>query len=66
MRTIYRVTIHGRTFESGDLKQLLSRAVTEKRSLDWRMRHYRPIQVLSNSCYGGVSLDRIFCAAQPG
>jgi hypothetical protein len=38
MNTIYRVTIQGRTFESKDLRRLLARAVTEKRSLDQRLR----------------------------
>ena len=38
MNTIYRVTIQGRTFESRDLRRLLARAVTEKRSLDQRIR----------------------------
>lgn len=34
MRAIYRVTIHGRTLESGDLQKLLARAVQEKRNMD--------------------------------
>ena len=44
MKTVYRVTIWGVTLESRDLKQLLARAVKEKRSMDqkaqqfWRMR----------------------------
>jgi len=40
MKSIYQVTIQGRTFESRDLKQLLARAVSEKRNLDRNMRFY--------------------------
>ncbi|NWG12804.1 MAG: hypothetical protein HXY20_04625 [Acidobacteria bacterium] len=38
MQELYRVTIHGRILESDNLRQLLSRAVAEKRSLDTRRR----------------------------
>ena len=38
MKNMYQVTIYGRTLESRDLKLLLSRAVSEKRSLDHRIR----------------------------
>ncbi len=38
MRDIYRVTIHGRMLESRDLRQLLARAVREKRSMDQKLR----------------------------
>ncbi len=38
MKELYRVTIHGRVLESGNLRQLLSRAVAEKRSMDTRCR----------------------------
>ncbi len=38
MTEIYRVTIHGKVLESRNLKQLLSRAVAEKRSMDTRCR----------------------------
>ena len=38
MGEIYRITIHGRTLESKDLRRLLARAVTEKRSVDRRRR----------------------------
>ncbi len=38
MRNIYRVTIHGRVLESRDLRQLLARAVSEKRGMDQRFR----------------------------
>lgn len=34
MNSIYQVIIHGRTFESRNLKQLLARAVSEKRNLN--------------------------------
>ncbi len=36
MQKIYSVMIKGRTLEGRDLKQLLARAVSEKRSLDRR------------------------------
>jgi hypothetical protein len=38
MERIYKVTIHGRKLESCDLRQLLARAVTEKRNMDNRLR----------------------------
>ncbi len=38
MQRIYQVKIHGRILESCDLKKLLSRAVTEKRVMDRRIR----------------------------
>ena len=41
MAEIYRVTIHGRVMESRDLRQLLSRAVAEKRNMDTRCRAIR-------------------------
>jgi hypothetical protein len=41
MTEIYRVTIHGRVLESRNLKQLLSRAVAEKRDMDTRCRVVR-------------------------
>ncbi len=38
MKELYRVTIHGRVLESADLRQLLSRAVAEKRCMDARCK----------------------------
>ena len=38
MREIYQVTIRGRKLESLDLRQLLARAVREKKNLDERLR----------------------------
>jgi hypothetical protein len=38
MKNIYQVTICGSTIESRDLRQLLARAVSEKRSMDRRLR----------------------------
>jgi hypothetical protein len=38
MNEIYRVTIHGKVLESRNLRQLLSRAVAEKRDMDTRCR----------------------------
>src|SRR3990170_407381 len=47
MGGIYRVKIHGQVLESRNLKQLLSRAVEEKRSLDRRLR----MSLRSRSCW---------------
>ncbi len=41
MNEIYRVTIHGKVLESRNLRQLLSRAVAEKRDMDTRCRIVR-------------------------
>jgi hypothetical protein len=38
VREIYRVTIHGRTLESADVRKLLARAVAEKRNMDRILR----------------------------
>ena len=38
MREVYQVTIHGRKLESCDLRQLLARAVREKKNLDRKLR----------------------------
>jgi hypothetical protein len=38
MNPIYQVKIHGRTLESRNLRQLLARAVSEKRNMDQRIR----------------------------
>ena len=56
MRDIYSVTIHGRTLESRDLRQLLARAVSEKRGMDQRFRFLPPS--LPGSSFGSVSLAR--------
>ncbi len=39
MQQMYQVTIHGKILEGSDLKKLLSRAVTEKKTVD---RKFRP------------------------
>ena len=55
MQKVYYVMIKGRTLESRDLKELLARAVSEKRNSDRRYglqsRSYEPMAVenLSNS-----------------
>ena len=38
MKEIYQVVIDGRKLESQDLRQLLARAVREKKNLDQRLR----------------------------
>jgi hypothetical protein len=45
MNQIFQVTIHGRTLESRNLKQLLARAVSVKRSIDHTNRvFFRTLQ----------------------
>ena len=56
MKEIYRVTIHGRTLESRDLKQLLARAVSEKRSMDQRLRILPHLPPLILSGIGAMAL----------
>jgi hypothetical protein len=54
MKRIYSVMIKGRTLESRDLRELLARAVTEKRKLD-RAEPYRScssVQQMRNACTG--------------
>jgi len=56
MQKIYYVIIKGRTLESRDLKELLARAVSEKRNLDRKSllqnRSYRqaPVENALNPC----------------
>lgn len=38
MDQIYRITVHGKTLESRNLRSLLARAVSEKRSMDRAFR----------------------------
>ncbi len=38
MKDIYQVTVCGKTIESRNLRQLLARAVSEKRSMQHRLR----------------------------
>ena len=56
MKNLYRVTIHGMTLESCNLKQLLARAVSEKRNMDQRLRFLPPVQPLILSAFGGAML----------
>ena len=48
MNEIYRVTVRGKRLESRDLRQLLARAVAEKRIMDLRLRLFGPGQ--NGSC----------------
>ena len=50
MQRFYQVKINGRVLESCDLKKLLSRAVSEKRAMDKRIR------TLSDLRPGGAEL----------
>ncbi len=56
MKDIYRVTIHGMTLESRNLRQLLKRAVSEKRNMDQRLRFLPPVRPLLLSGLGNVML----------
>ena len=56
MKDLYRVTIHGMTLESRNLRQLLARAVSEKRNMDQRLRFLQPVQPLILSAFGNVML----------
>ncbi len=40
MNQIYRVVVGGKSLESRDIRKLLARAVAEKKSFDWRFRHF--------------------------
>jgi hypothetical protein len=56
MKRIYSVIIKGRTLESGDLRELLARAVNEKRKLDRAVpfRSCSPVQQMQ-SAFAGMS-----------
>ncbi len=47
MQNIYRVTICGRTLESKNLRQLLSRAVSEKRNMESRLRFFSRMEPMT-------------------
>jgi hypothetical protein len=56
---IYCVTIHGRTLESRNIKELLARAVTAKRNMDCKYRPQNQMQVQapgenSKSCFASA------------
>jgi hypothetical protein len=57
MKDLYQITIHGRTMESRDLRQLLARAVTEKRNMDLRLRFLKQIDPLLASVAGSAALS---------
>ncbi len=44
MDKVYQVTSCGRVLESGNLKQLLARAVSEKRNLEQTLRRFSRLQ----------------------
>jgi len=52
MQKIYYVMIKGRTLESRDLKELLARAVSEKRSSDRKLR-------LQSRSYGQAAVENM-------
>ena len=56
MKNIYKVTIHGMTLESCNLRQLLARAVSEKRNMDQRLRFLPPVEPLILSGFGNAML----------
>jgi hypothetical protein len=49
MQNLYKVTVCGRTLESRNLRQLLSRAVSEKRGMDRRLRFSPQIEPMELS-----------------
>ncbi len=55
MREIYRVTIHGQTLEGRDLRQLLARAVSEKREMDRKMIISSGLRSSTDSGKGSIS-----------
>jgi hypothetical protein len=59
MGKVYYVMIKGRTLESRNLKELLARAVSEKRNLD-RKRRMQP------QAYGSALVDKAVPAAFAG
>jgi hypothetical protein len=56
MKDIYKVTIHGMTLESRNLRHLLARAVSEKRNMDQRLRFLPPVGPMIVSGLGQVLL----------
>ena len=57
MNKIYYVIIKGRTFESRNLRQLLARAVAEKRNLDRKIKSqpHQPIAMDDSATLYGNS-----------
>lgn len=51
MQRIYQVKIHGRVLESSDLRKLLSRAVSEKRAMDKRIRMLSDLRQPASSAH---------------
>jgi len=58
MKEIYEVRICGRTFESRNLRQLLARAVSEKRNMDRMLRFVPAIGAIGLPGAAAVSFDR--------
>jgi hypothetical protein len=66
MKEIYAVTIHGKILESHNLRQLLARAVWEKRSMDARLRIFAQIAgdtLVSSSPEASAGFCPISCQA---
>jgi len=66
MKEIYAVTIHGKILESHNLRQLLARAVSEKRSMDSRLRIFAQVAgetLVASSYQAGSEFCRVSCQA---
>jgi hypothetical protein len=50
MKKVYYVIIKGRTFESHDLKELLARAVTEKRNQNRKSLLHSQMNISNSHC----------------
>jgi hypothetical protein len=61
MKGIYHTTIHGRILESRDLKELLARAVIEKRNMDRMARFQIRIQEQAISDHNIASAPVVHC-----
>jgi hypothetical protein len=61
MNKIYYVIIKGRTFESRNLKQLLARAVAEKRNLDRKSKSqiHQPVAIDDSTTLYGNSCQMV-------
>jgi hypothetical protein len=66
MNGIYTVTIHGKILESSNLRQLLARAVREKRSMDARLHIFARLAgdtLVSSSPNASPGLRPVSCQA---
>ncbi len=62
MKDIYQITIYGRILESRDLRQLLARAVREKRSMDQKLRTTSSARILLLNAWSSADSRQAACA----